>query len=728
MALLGKIRKNPWLLILGIGLPLFAFLVGDAFSQGNVFGNPNELGSINGKPINIQDYNLAYNRLAKDPRLEGASQNLVSQQAWNQLLQERIISSETKELGLNFTDNQYYQMAGRFFSSVNPDLVNQNNQVNIGLAKQFLAQLQAAAQGGNPQANYFFEQWQNFNPQFNALRSEFISLVAGGILPTNSEVKFNSDLKSVQSDINYVFVDYTDYAKANGITVSDDEVKSYLKKYKKQFKKEPSVNLSYAYFPAQASDADRQKFNSSINAFLSSQVIKDEETGITDSIPSFTASINDSAYVSRYSEAPFDPNYYTKTQLENIPNEAIKSALLSNLEKGKVVGPIQVENLSQLIKISDVKPVTDSVKSSHILIGFQGSQGGNSSLTNEQAKAKADSLLSVVKENPAKFNELASSASDDQVAAKDNGSVGWVSRFQQNFSPAYLNYITNNPKGSIDLVPSEFGYHIIRIDDVKQKTGYQLARIQKQLMPSEETQQNIFNQSSKVAVESQGKSANDFVNSARSAGAEVSTEYGLSRFQPQLPGIENTKKESDILSWAFNKDTKPGSIQRFETNDGGQIVAYLNDKFSGDEYNITAYKEIVEPFILHEKVTKSIQEKVGSPKDLNSIAKTLNTKVETANGLTYFNGNLPGIGVEQNVAAAAFGLPKGKVSSAIKGNNGVFFIQPSNKTAPPEKIMNEEMERNSIQAQNSTLVQQQLIPSFIDASDLKDKRAEKLAN
>lgn len=284
MALLGKIRKNPWLLILGIGLPLFAFLVGDAFSQGNVFGNPNELGSINGKPINIQDYNLAYNRLAKDPRLEGASQNLVSQQAWNQLLQERIISSETKELGLNFTDNQYYQMAGRFFSSVNPDLVNQNNQVNIGLAKQFLAQLQAAAQGGNPQANYFFEQWQNFNPQFNALRSEFISLVAGGILPTNSEVKFNSDLKSVQSDINYVFVDYTDYAKANGITVSDDEVKSYLKKYKKQFKKEPSVNLSYAYFPAQASDANRQKFNSSINAFLSSQVIKDEETGITDSI------------------------------------------------------------------------------------------------------------------------------------------------------------------------------------------------------------------------------------------------------------------------------------------------------------------------------------------------------------------------------------------------------------------------------------------------------------
>lgn len=728
MAILGKIRKNPWLLILGIGLPLLAFLVGDAFSKGSIFGDPNELGSINGESIKIQDYNEAYNKLSKDPRLQGASQNLISDQAWNQLIQERIINDEAEKAGITFTDNQYYQMAGMFFSSVNPNLVNEKGQANVESVKQFLSQLQAAAKGGNQQAAYFYEQWLNFNPQFSALRNEFISMVSSGILATKSEVEFSTQTKSVSSEINYVMANYSDYAKANKITVTDEDVKNYLGKYKKQFKKEPTVNLAYAYFAANPSASDKAKFDKKFNAFLNTQIIENEEKGTKDTIPSFSAAVNDSAYVTRYSESGFDPTYYTRDQIEQSTNQEVKNAILSNLSKGSVVGPFHSNNVYQLIKVSDVKPISDSIKSSHILISFAGAQGSKATRTQQKAKSIADSLLTVIKANPAKFNELATTISDDKVSSKENGSIGWVYRFQQNFEPSYLDFLMNNAEGSVDVVASGFGYHIIRIDDVKQKMGYRLARLQKEMIPSDDTQQEIFNKSSKVAVNSKDKTVNDFINNARKEGGEVSTETGLTRFQAALPGLEQTKKESDILSWAFNRDTKPGTIQRFETVEGGQIVVYLNAKFSDDEYNLTAYKELVEPFVLHEKVLKSVEAKVGNKTNMNEIAKLLNSTVKKASGITYYNANLAGIGVEPNVGAAAFGLPKGKTSGAIKGVNGIFFIQTTSKTLPSKASSNDDMEKRALRSINASMMQQRLIPSFIQASDLVDKRADKLVH
>src|SRR5690606_9035653 len=189
------------------------------------------------------------------------------------------------------------------------------------------------------------------------------------------------------------------------------------------------------------------------------------------------------------------------------------------------------------------------------------------------------SLLTVIKEDPSKFNELASTISDDAVAGQSNGDIGWVGRFQQGFAQSYRDFAVNNPKGTIDVVPSQFGFHIIRIDDVKQVTGYQLATIERQIKASDETQENLFSSANTLALNAQGQSANDFINAARQGGAEVNNADGVGRFEANLVGLAGTKKEADILRWAFDDETKAGSVQTFETLDGGQIVAYLSNKF-----------------------------------------------------------------------------------------------------------------------------------------------------
>ena len=535
MALLGDIRKKSWLLIIVIGVPLLAFLVGDVFVKGNLFGTT-DMGSADGVPITPQEYNLAYNRLSQNPQLQNASENIISQLTWDNLVSERIVAKNAEKLGLAYTDRQYFEAAAMFFRSIQPNLIDANGVANINETKLFLAELKKAAQTGNPQAQAIYQQWENANPEAAMLRSDFINLVGSGILVTDTDANFSYQANADRADINYAFVDYSTFNKKNNLQVTDEQIIDYLKAHKKEFKPQPSVNIAYAYFPATASKEDTSEVLNELNARLAPQYVKGSANNITDTIQSFAGAKNDSIYVARFSEDNFDPTYYTKEQLANLPDANVRNAL-SNPENGKVYGPIKTNDSYELIKVSGVKPITDSAKTSHILISYAGAQGGNATRTPQQAQQLADSILTVVKANPAKFNEIASTLSDDNVAAQDNGSIGWVGRFQQGFDPSYRDFAMNNPKGFIGETVSPFGFHIIRIDDTKTKTGYQFAVIRKSLKASEATQESLFNKANQLAIDTQNKSTNEFINAARKLGAEVNNADGVTRFESDITGL-----------------------------------------------------------------------------------------------------------------------------------------------------------------------------------------------
>lgn len=727
MALLGDIRKKSWLLILGIGLPLLAFLIGDAFSQGSIFGNPNELGTVGGAPVNVQDYNLAYNRLSSNPQAQSLSQNQLSEMAWNQVVSEKLVTQQMEDLGLdNVSETQYFEEAGRFFRSVNPELMDANGRVNVEMTKNFLSELKTMAQSGNAQAQNFYNQWLKVESQIQPriLSNAYTNLVSAGVLATNVDAAFAAKGNGM-NEIEYVAVKYDDYVKTDSIAVTDAEIEAYMKGHPKTYKPEATVNLAYAYFPGEASAEDTSNIVSELNSFLAPQILKDKSLGTVDSIRAFANAVNDSAYVVRFSESQFDPTYYTREQFDSFP-EDLKTKLKGS-NQGDVVGPIKVGNVYNLIKVSDVKQITDSAKTSHILIGYAGSQARGEGITRtpEEAKALADSILAEIKINPAKFNEIASSdLSDDKVAAKDAGSIGWVGRFQQGFAESYRDWAVSNPKGSIDVVPSQFGFHIIRIDGVKQKTGYQLATIQKQIKPSDKTQEDLFNKANNLALTAQGKSANDFVNEARKEGGQVNNADGVSRFETNLTGLTGTQKESDILAWAFNEDTKPGSVKTFETRVGGQVIAYLSNKFSKDQLNITSARAEVEKIIRNQKIAKKIAEANPTVADLNAVATKYGTKVESGK-VNFSRPMLSGLGVEPSLGGAVMGLADGKISGAIEGKNAVFFVKSIKKAdvAAKEDYTNE---MKSFETQNGAQIKNRVVNSLLEAADIDDNRAKLL--
>jgi peptidyl-prolyl cis-trans isomerase D len=99
---------------------------------------------------------------------------------------------------------------------------------------------------------------------------------------------------------------------------------------------------------------------------------------------------------------------------------------------------------------------------SHILIGFG---VGATEKEKAAAKEKAADILAQLKKNPKRFEELATKNSQDPGSATKGGDLGSFGRgaMVKPFEDAVFSMKVNQIS---DLVESEFGYHIIRLDGI----------------------------------------------------------------------------------------------------------------------------------------------------------------------------------------------------------------------------------------------------------------------
>ena len=90
------------------------------------------------------------------------------------------------------------------------------------------------------------------------------------------------------------------------------------------------------------------------------------------------------------------------------------------------------------------------------------------------AKAKAEAVLAEVRKNPADFAAIAKTQSQDPGSAAQGGDLGTIER--GTYGKAMEDAIYGLKEGEISgVVPSEFGYHIIKVTSVKPQTQKSLA-------------------------------------------------------------------------------------------------------------------------------------------------------------------------------------------------------------------------------------------------------------
>jgi peptidyl-prolyl cis-trans isomerase D len=124
-------------------------------------------------------------------------------------------------------------------------------------------------------------------------------------------------------------------------------------------------------------------------------------------------------------------------------------------------------------------------RASHILIKID---AGADAKARQAIKARAEQILAEVRKSPAQFGDLARKHSQDPVSGEKGGDLGSFTRdmMLKPFSDAAFQM----QKGAIsDLVESQFGYHIIRLDAIVPgaKLGFEAVKadIQKELRQQE---------------------------------------------------------------------------------------------------------------------------------------------------------------------------------------------------------------------------------------------------
>lgn len=116
-------------------------------------------------------------------------------------------------------------------------------------------------------------------------------------------------------------------------------------------------------------------------------------------------------------------------------------------------------------------------RASHILISVSADA---SDAEKADARAKAEQLLQQVKQNPQGFAELARQHSQDPGSAANGGDLGFFAR--NTMVKAFEDAIFAMSPGDIsDVVETDFGFHIIRLDAIKEGKLVEFNDVRKQV-------------------------------------------------------------------------------------------------------------------------------------------------------------------------------------------------------------------------------------------------------
>lgn len=166
-----------------------------------------------------------------------------------------------------------------------------------------------------------------------------------------------------------------------------------------------------------------------------------------------------------------DKNPEVQQQIEVAKQAVLIKALFDSELKAHPISDADLQKQYEQFKSS---MGTNEYKVSHILV-------------DNEADAKA--IIEQLKKNPNDFGKIAKEKSKDPGSKDNNGDLDWgpAARYVKPFADA----VQSQPKGQISQAPvkTDFGYHIIRVDDVRPLKVPEFADLKEQFRQRAQQQQ-----------------------------------------------------------------------------------------------------------------------------------------------------------------------------------------------------------------------------------------------
>jgi peptidyl-prolyl cis-trans isomerase D len=703
MAVLENIRKRTTVLILIIGLALFAFVISGVFTSSN-FGAGGKVGSavaeINGEEISIDEFRQKVETASRRVGPTTSSMQVMNQ-VWDSEVRNSILGEQFEDLGIGIEQDQIVDFLRTTGYAQNPEFQNENGVFDGNRFKQTVMDWKT----NNP-AQY--DAWLQTEKEIIQLAKEqtYFNLVKSGVGATLKEGELDYQLANEKMDIKYVRVPFTSIPDST-ITVSKSEIAAYVNDHKEDYKQEPARDIQFVYFDEKASEEDEAAIKSSISKLLDDTVEYNSQTDRNDTIQGFRNTIEMTAFLDRFSDTKFDTIYKAK---KNLPSSVADT--LMTLSVDEIYGPYKDGSSYKISKMMGRKP-NGSVKASHILIAYEGATRANPEVkrTKEEAEQEATRLLREAKKSGVVFSELARDNSDGP-SAPNGGDLGYFQRGVM--VPEFNDFAFGNSAGTIGLVETDFGFHVIKIDD--KEDVVQIATLSREIVPSEETINTLFTDATKFEMATIADE-NSFSEIAKSSEYFVRPVNKIKELDENLPGLG---QQRNIVQWAFNADTNVGDIKRFNINNGYAVVQ-LTGSYEEGVMSPEDASSLVLPIIRKERKAAQIIS-ANQGKAMDAIASSNNTTVSTASALTVKSPTIPGAGSEPAVVGAAFGMKEGDVSGLLEGNTGIFMIEVTKRTEAP-KLDNYSTYANTLKSNAANRVNLDVYNALKEGAEIEDKRA-----
>ena len=359
-------------------------------------------------------------------------------------------------------------------------------------------------------------------------------------------------------------------------------------------------------------------------------------------------------------------------------------AFNSNQVPGGVQQPTQQQIQAYYNAHQNEYSVPEQARSRHILISVP--QGADAK-ADAAAKEKAEGILKQL-QSGGNWNELAKKYSDDPGSKNSGGELGFAQRGKM--VPEFDNAIFNQKIGDIKIVKSQFGYHIVQVEERQPAHTQSLAEVQPSIQAA------LIRQNESQAEENYAKTltAEAIKNGLQQTAAAHHLEVVTTPLVSQDGVIAALPDSAQLLSRAFaSKQADPP--QSAPTGEGyaifqvSQIAPAHAPTFADwKSHVLDDYRDEQLPGLLAAK-TNELSERAKSEHNLAQAAKQVGATVKTSD-LVGPDGQVPDFGQVAQVAPQLFDLAVGNISGPINAQRTGVVAKIDEKQEPSA----EEIQKN----------------------------------